>query len=98
LDRNIQIEANAFTQVQEFRLNITELDGDSSKSTVRGLDGDTWPSSPHTRRSQMRPSSLVMAFVLGLIVSPIVFPDGFAPQLHRWVEYTRSQLPVRNDR
>jgi len=45
----------------------------------------------------MRPSSVVMAFVLGLIVSPIVFPEGFAPSVRHWIDYTRGQLPVRND-
>jgi hypothetical protein len=45
----------------------------------------------------MRPASLVMAFVLGMIVSPIAFPDGFTPQVHHWVDLTRSKMPIRNN-
>jgi len=40
---------------------------------------------------------VVMAFVLGIIVSPIVFPEGISPSFRHWVNYTRSQLPIRND-
>jgi hypothetical protein len=69
----------------------------SWKATVGGPAGDSYRRASSFWRSAMRPSSLVMAFVLGLIVSPIVFPDGIAPQLHHWVDVTRGKLPIRNN-
>ena len=40
--------------------------------------------------------SLVLAFVLGLFLSPAVFPDGPVVAIQHLVNQIRSELPIKN--
>jgi len=40
--------------------------------------------------------SLILAFVLGLLLSPAVFPEGPVVAIQHLVNHIRGELPIRN--
>ena len=52
----------------------------------QGARREFLPSGSNLGDAAIRPSSLVVAFLLGLVVSPIVFPDGIASSVRHRVD------------